>query len=63
MTAIFMGLIFILLGFWGILYWLGDLILIVRGLGPVSLLVGGLVSVIAGVASIQSRRKNQKADK
>lgn len=58
MIAVLVGLIFIAAGFWGLLRWFGDFMVMVRGLGPISILLGGLVGVLAGISSLQARRKN-----
>ena len=58
MISIFVGLLFIGVGFWGLLSWYTDLWIVVKGLGPVSLLLGGIIGVMAGVTSLRDRRKN-----
>lgn len=60
MIAIVVGALFIALGFWGILQWAGDLLGVIRGFLPLSLLLGGIVGVMAGVSSIQARRKGNE---
>jgi hypothetical protein len=58
MIAILVGLIFIGAGFWGLVTWSSDFLSVMRGLGPISLFLGGIVGILAGVSSLQARRKN-----
>jgi hypothetical protein len=64
MLAILFGLIFIVFGLWGIVRWLPDVMMIVRGMAPAMLCCGGLLAVIAGIASIRDdmEAKAQKKD-
>jgi len=61
MTAIFVGIAFIVFGVWGIINWFQAFIFFVEGVVPLSLLLGGLISMIAGIASVQARRGNEKS--
>ncbi len=58
MTSIFMGLIFIVLGALGIFRWMDAFIEFLKGMLPFSLFVGGVITVIAGVGSLQTRRSD-----
>ena len=61
MTAIFVGIIFIVVGAWGLIHWFGDFLAFVRGMVPVSFFLGGLMAFVAGVATLRaSRRDNAK---
>ncbi len=60
MIAMFIGVVFIGLGILGLIYWFQEFLFLLRAFGPISLFFGGLVSVIAGVESIQSRRSSVK---
>jgi hypothetical protein len=53
MIAIFVGMLFMALGIWGIVTWWGDFLVLLRGALPLLIAVGGLISVVAGVASIK----------
>jgi hypothetical protein len=61
MTSILIGVVFIVAGAWGCVHWSHDLLVVLRGLGSISLLVGGVVALIAGVGSLQPRRKDDDA--
>ncbi len=53
MLAVITGLVFIVLGLWGILGWWSDFLSFLRGSVPFMLFVGGLLAVVAGVTSIR----------
>lgn len=58
MTAIFVGLSFVVVGIWGMMRWFPDFLIFARGLLPFSLFLGGVMALIAGVSSLQSRGGN-----
>lgn len=60
MTAILVGVVFIILGLWGAVRWMQDLLVVLRGLGPISLFMGGIVAVVAGVSSLRPPRADSK---
>lgn len=53
MLAVILGLVFVVLGFWGVVAWWVSFKLVLKGLVPAMILCGGLLSVIAGIASIK----------
>ena len=53
MTSVLFGLAFILFGVWGMNAWFGDLLLVLRGLAPLSLFLGGVVALIVGLSSFR----------
>lgn len=53
MIAIIFGLITIVLGGYGIYAWLSDFFVFLKGLIPISLIFGGLISVLAGISSLK----------
>lgn len=63
MLAIVFGLMFIVLGLWGIIHWLPDVMVIVRGLAPAMFCSGGLLAVIAGIASIRDDMEDRAQKK
>lgn len=63
MIAVLVGLVFVVLGAWGIARWFTDFLLVMRGLGPVSVLLGGLVAVVTGFSSRQPRRRSNAEKK
>ncbi len=63
MIAIVVGIFFILLGMFGILKWAPDLIMVLRGFLPISLTLGGIVGLMAGVSALQARRKGNENKK
>lgn len=63
MTAVVIGIIFIVLGLWGLVSWLSSFIEVLQGLGPISLLVGGVMALIAGMSSLKTRRRDEKSQK
>jgi hypothetical protein len=60
MVAVLVGLLFIVGGLWGVVRWFPDFMVMLKGFGPVSILIGGVVAFITGIASFQSRRVNDK---
>lgn len=60
MTAVVIGLLFIVLGAAGLAHWPQDFLVVVRGFGPLSILIGGLVSLIAGIASFRQGRADDR---
>lgn len=52
MLAIVFGLIFMVLGLWGLVSWWADFLTILKGMLPVLFFFGGLLAVIAGATSI-----------
>lgn len=67
MTSIIIGFGFIAAGLWGLAVWFQDFVMVLKGIIPISVLLGGIVAVAAGVSSFQTRRaiheKIQNADK
>lgn len=53
MLAIILGLIFTGAGLFGIIVWHQDLLIIIKGLFPVLILVGGILAIVAGATSIK----------
>jgi predicted phage tail protein len=60
MTAILIGLVFIVAGLMGMAHWFHDFLLVMRGFLPVSIFIGGVVSLIAGIASFETRSPDEK---
>jgi hypothetical protein len=56
MTAVIMGLVFIALGGWGFVQWFPEVLGVIKGFGSISLIVGGIVAVIAGMSSFKTTR-------
>lgn len=63
MIAVLVGLVFVGLGAWGIARWFPDFLVVMRGLGPVSILLGGLVAVVTGLSSMGPRRRSNAEKK
>ena len=61
MLAILVGILFIVVGFYGISFWSHDFITVVRGFMPFMFAVGGVIAIVAGVSSIKDKLdKNHK---
>jgi ABC-type transport system involved in multi-copper enzyme maturation permease subunit len=52
MLAILLGFVFVVAGALGMFIWKGDFVIVLKGLLPFLLLVGGVISVVAGITSI-----------
>jgi hypothetical protein len=63
MIAVLVGLVFVVLGIWGVAHWFADFLTMVRGLVPVSLALGGIVSMVVGFSSLQPRRRSSSEEK
>lgn len=61
MLAVIFGLIFMVLGIWGLAAWWGDFVTIIRGLVPPLIICGGLLAVIAGVTSMRDAAESKAA--
>jgi hypothetical protein len=55
MLAIVVGLMFAGIGVWGVAVWYSDFIVVVRGIVPVLLFCGGMLSVVAGITSLKDQ--------
>jgi len=54
MLAAAMGLLCILAGLWGMWCWRADLLFLMKGLVPVSLVFAGIVAMVAGLSGRKS---------
>jgi fatty acid desaturase len=61
MLAVIFGLIFMVLGIWGLAAWWWDFVAILRGLIPPLIICGGLLAVIAGVTSMRDAAESKAA--
>jgi hypothetical protein len=52
MLAVIIGLLFVIAGGLGVITWKADFVVILKGLMPIMLVAGGMISVIAGIMSI-----------
>lgn len=52
MLAVLLGLVFAMAGVYGLIVWKGDFFVVLKGLFPFLFLVGGAISVVAGITSI-----------
>ena len=63
MISTFVGVIFILLGFWGVMIWFHDFMIVIRGFGALSLVLGGILAIVFGVSSMTPQRTDDKKEK
>ena len=59
MLSAVVGLLVCALSIGGMFHWKGELLLVLKGLLPLSFLVGGLLAVIAGLSSLKPGRKSE----
>ncbi|MBN1622522.1 MAG: hypothetical protein JW871_08025 [Endomicrobiales bacterium] len=52
MLAVIFGLMFIVLGLWGVVVWWPDFLNVIKGLIPFMFVCGGFIAMIAGITSI-----------
>ena len=62
MMAVIVGLIFALLGLWGIIHWWGSFVEVLKGSVPVMFLCGGLLAIIAGITAIRDKISTPKSE-
>lgn len=64
-TSIVGGGIAIIIGLLGLIFWWGSFITILKGGIPILLLLGGIISLVAGISEIKeaSKAKNEKKKK
>lgn len=63
MTAVVIGVVFIFLGGWGLIHWFSDFLVVLRGFGPISVFLGGLVAVMSGIASFRGSSTDDQSKK
>jgi hypothetical protein len=51
MVSLVFGIFAVVLGIWGMWVWRVDLIYFVKGMGPLSLFLAGVIAIIAGISS------------
>ncbi len=61
--SVIIGAIVALLGFFGIIGWWNDLLLVLKGSVPAMLVFGGIIAVIAGVSEIKDELASKKEEK
>ena len=54
MISLFVGLLFLAVGAWGLLHAWHEFVYVFKGLMPISLIVAGMVGVIMGLSSKSS---------
>ena len=57
MLVIIFGLLFAIMGLWGVLTWWTDFVIVLKGFVPVMLFCGGIVAIIVGVTTISDSLK------
>ena len=63
MISVLVGAVFVILGGAGIAFWFSDFLMVIRGFGPVSLFLGGLVALLTGFSSLRPRRRSNEEEK
>lgn len=56
MTAVIVGIGFIVIGLWGISHWFQPFLFFMRAFVPLSFLLGGVVSLVVGIASLRPNK-------
>ncbi len=62
MLAVILGLVFIMAGGCGVLVWKGDFIIVLKGLVPFMFVVGGVISIVAGITNITESFESKTGD-
>ena len=60
MLAIIVGLVFAVLGVWGVVCWWCDFMTVLKGLVPFMIFVGGCISIVAGFTAIRDAMDDAK---
>lgn len=63
MASIIGGGIAIIIGILGLVFWWGSFITILKGGIPILLLLGGIISLVAGISEIKETAKAKKEEK
>ncbi|MBI2118749.1 MAG: hypothetical protein HYT97_03875 [Elusimicrobia bacterium] len=53
MMSIVLGLCSLLLGSWGVYFWFGNFIFLLKGLLPISFVCAGIIAILAGISSLR----------
>lgn len=61
--SVIIGAVVALLGLWGLIGWLDDFLLVLRGSIPAMLIFGGIIAVIAGVSELKDELASKKEEK
>ncbi|MCB4791801.1 MAG: hypothetical protein LHV68_07935 [Elusimicrobia bacterium] len=61
MLAVIFGLLFAIMGIWGIVTWWSDYIIVLKGLVPFMLFCGGIISIIVGISAISDSLKSKES--
>ena len=59
MTGVIGGGIAIIIGLFGLIFWWDSFITILRGSVPIILLLGGIISLVAGISEIKETSKTK----
>lgn len=62
MAALIIGFISIILGVLGVVKWISDFVLVLRGALPSILVCGGIIAVIFGVMSVKDSIESRKIE-
>ncbi|MCS7184549.1 MAG: hypothetical protein NZ870_01285 [bacterium] len=57
MKALIIGIVFAVVGVLGIVYWIKDVVVVIKGSIPLFLLMGGVIAIVAGVSSIKEEKE------
>ncbi len=63
MLTTLLGLLVTSAGFWGMKLWWNDFLYVLRGLGPVCLIFGGLAAVIIGISNLKFGTNEERLTK
>lgn len=61
MLAVIIGLVFSIIGLWGIISYLPQMAIVAKGLVPFMVFVGGCISIVAGITAIRDSLDEGKA--
>lgn len=57
MLVIIFGLLFAIMGLWGVATWWSDFIIVLKGFVPFMFFCGGIIAIIVGIAAISDSKK------
>ena len=57
MLVIIFGLLFAIMGLWGVLTWWSDFVIMLKGFAPFMLFCGGIIAIIVGISTISDSLK------
>ena len=63
MITILVGIALLVAGMYGMIAWFPEFLGFVKGMGPVTLVIGGFISILMGIASFRPQEPHERKKK